>query len=66
MDVEPRYTLLTLLTLLTIMTLFTLFILFKLLYIAETVACMPIFIMLGKVRTLMEWADGVMSKMLAG
>ena len=44
MEVALRYTLLTLLTL------FTLFILFKLLYTAQTIACMHI--LLGKVRTL--------------
>ena len=44
MEVALRYTLLTLLTL------FTLFILFKLLYTAQTEACMPI--LLVKVRTL--------------
>ena len=25
---------------------------------------MPIYILLGKVRTLLEWADGLLSKML--
>ena len=53
MDVAWHYTLLTLLTL------FSLFILFKLLYTAETAACM-----LGKVTTLVEWADELLSKML--
>ena len=43
MEVALRYTLLTLLTL------FTLFILFKLLYTAQIVACLPIYILLGKV-----------------
>ena len=53
------FTLLTPLTLLTWFALFTLFILFKLLYIS--VHCfnrsMYVHILLGKVRTLLEWAD---------
>ena len=52
MEVTPRYKLFTLLTLL------TLFILFKLLY----TACL--YIWLGKVRMLLEWADGLLSKIL--
>ena len=54
MEVAPRYTL---------PTLFTLFILFELLYTAETVTCMPVYILLGKFRTLLEWADEPLSKM---
>ena len=30
---------------------------------ALTIACMPIYILLGKVRTLLEWADALLSKM---
>ena len=30
---------------------------------ALTGACMPIYILLGKVRTLLEWADTLLSKM---
>ena len=67
MVVAPRYTLLTLLTLSTLLTwfaLFTLFILFKPLYTA--VHCfnlsMYIHVLLGKVRTLLEWADTLLSK----
>ena len=41
----------------TLLTLVTLFILFKLLYTAQTVTCVPVYILLGKVRTLLEWAD---------
>ena len=52
MEVAPRYNLFKLFTLL------TLFILFKLLY----TACL--YIWLGKVRMLLEWADGLLSKML--
>ena len=47
MEVAPRYTLLTL------FTLFTLSILFEVLYTAY--ACMPRYILFGKVRTLLEW-----------
>ena len=43
---------------------YTLFTLFKLLYTAQTVACLPIYILLGKVRTLLEEAEGLLSKML--
>ena len=53
--VAPRYKLLTLLTL---------FKLLKLLYTAKILACMHIYIYLGKVRTLLELADGLLSKML--
>ena len=49
MEVAPCYSLLTLLTL---FTLLTLIILLKLLNTdAETVACMPIYILFGRVRT---------------
>ena len=53
MGVAPRYTLLKLLRLLSLLKLF------KLLYTALTVACMPCcpYVLLGKVRTLLEWAD---------
>ena len=51
MKVAPRYTLFTL---------------FKLLYTALNVACMPIYILLEKVKTLLEWADELLSKMLDG
>ena len=55
MMVAPRYTLLTP---------FSLFKLFKLLYTALTVACIvPIYILLGKVRTLLERADELLVKM---
>ena len=47
MEVAPRYTLSTL------FTLFTLSILFEVLYTAY--ACMPRYILFGKVRTLLEW-----------
>ena len=33
---------------------------------AFTVACMPIYILLGKVRTLLEWADALLSKCWTG
>ena len=53
----------TLLTLLTLFTLFILFILLKLLYTAQTVGCMPIYVvMLGEVRMLLEWTDELLSK----
>ena len=52
MKVAPRYTLFTL---------------FKLLYTALNVACMPIYILLEKVKTLLEeWANELLSKMLDG
>ena len=57
MEVAPRYTLLKLFTLYTLYTLFTLFTLFKLLYTAQTVACMPMYLVLGRGGTLVEWAD---------
>ena len=64
MEVAPHYTLLSL------FTLFTLFLLFKLLYssIACMYAYMPIYIdyIIGRVRTLLKWADGLLSKMLDG
>ena len=47
-------------------TLLSLFILFKLLYTASTVAYMPIYILSGKLRTQLEWADRLLSKMLDG
>ena len=40
--------------------------LFKLLYTALNVACMPIYILLEKVKTLLEWADELLSKRLDG
>ena len=71
MEVAPRYkllkllalltwlTMLTLLTLLTLFTPFTLLTLFRLLYTGKKLACKPI----RKVRTLLEWADELLSKM---
>ena len=35
----------------------------KLFYTAYTLACMPV--LLGKVRLLLEWADGLLSKILS-
>ena len=61
MEVAPRYKLLTLLTLSTMLRLATLFILFKLFFTAKTLASIPIYILLGKVRTLLwmdVWMDG--------
>ena len=55
MDVAPCYTL---------FTLFTLFILFKLFYTAYSGMFACISILLRKVETLLEWADGLLSKML--
>ena len=52
MEVAPRYTLLTLLTLFTLFTLFTL--------LKQQHVCL--YILLGKVRTLLEWDDGLLSK----
>ena len=59
----PHYKLLTLslLTLLTWLTLFTLFILLNLLYTAKKQSCM--YILYEKVKTLLEWADALLSKM---
>ena len=54
----------TLFTWFTLLSWLTLFILFKLLYTAQTEACMPLPILLGKVRTLLEWADALLSKKL--
>ena len=53
MEVAARYKLLTLLTLSTMLRLATLFILFKLFFTAKTLASIPIYILLGKVRTLL-------------
>ena len=63
MEEALRYTVFTLFPLFKPLTLF---ILSKLLYTAQTVACMPMPILLGKVRTLLEWADELLSKMLDG
>ena len=58
MEVAPRYTLLTL---------FILFILLKLLYTAQTVGCMPMYVvMLCEVRMLLEWTDELLSKKWSG
>ena len=47
-----------------IIAIILLFILFKLLFTAETVACMPncLYILLKNVRMLLEWADALLSK----
>ena len=50
----------TLLTWSTLFRLLTLVMLFKLLYTASLVTCLPV--LLGKVRTLLEWADARLSK----
>ena len=55
MEVALRYTLLIL------FILFTLFILFKLL--KQLHVCL--YILFGKVRTVLEWADELLSKMLS-
>ena len=55
MEVALRFKLLTLVTLLTLLTLL------KLLYTAKTLACKQ-YILLGKVRTLLEWADASLRK----
>ena len=70
MEVAPRikcmfpvYTVYTGCTVYTFCTVYTvLFLLFKLFYTVETIACVPIYI--GKVRTLLEWAAGLLRKML--
>ena len=55
MEVAPRYTLLTL------------FILLKLLYTAQTVGCMPIYVVtLCEVRMLLESTDELLSKKWSG
>ena len=54
MEVVLRYTLFTLFPLFRPLTLF---ILSKLLYTAQTVACMPMYLVLGRGGTLVEWAD---------
>ena len=65
MEVAPRYKLLTRLTLLTMLTLFTLFtlitlfILLKLLYQNISIYA---YILLRKVRMLLEWAEPCLSK----
>ena len=59
------FALFALFTLFTLFTLFILFILSKLLYTALTEACASIYIG-GKVRTLLEWADGLLSKKWRG
>ena len=68
MEVAPRYKLLkllalltwlTMLILLTLLTLFTLLTLLRLLYTGKKLACKPI----RKARTLLEWADELLSKM---
>ena len=70
MELAPRYTLLSmfaLLTLLTLFILFTLFILIKLLCSSSMYVCLYILpIYIGRVRTLLIWADELLSKMLGG
>ena len=55
-ELASRYTVFTLFSL---FELFTLFILFKLFYTAKTEAQLPkhIYILLGDIRTLLEWAS---------
>ena len=55
MEVAPRYTLSTLFTLLTLSILFEVFF--------TAYACMPRYILLGKVRTQLDWADQLLNKM---
>ena len=62
MELAPRFMLFSLLTLLTWFILLTWFTLLKLLYTAQTVACMPIYILLGKVRTLWETGNELLIK----
>ena len=54
MEEALRYTVFTLFPLFKPLTLF---ILSKLLYTAQTVACMPMYLVLGRGGTLVEWAD---------
>ena len=60
------FTIFALFTLFALFILFSLFVLFKLLYTAQTVACMPMYLVLGRGRTfnvtsgnglIVEWAD---------
>ena len=66
MEVAPCYTLLTLFTLFALFALFTLFNTVYNIQIALPCLNSSIYvcILLGKVRTLWEWADGLLSKML--
>ena len=54
MEVALRFTMFTLFPLFRSLTLFMLS---KLLYTAQTVACMPMYLVLERGRTLVEWAD---------
>ena len=54
MEEALRYTVFTLFPLFKPLTLF---ILSKLLYTAQTVACMSMYLVLGRGGTLVEWAD---------
>ena len=58
------YTVFTIYTVFTVYTVVTVYTIFTVNTIQTALYCLPVYIIFGKDRTLLEWADALLSKML--